>query len=330
MGEETTPNVALVTGAAGFIGYHLCEALIAKGVDVIGVDNLNAYYDPTLKQARLARLARHEAFAFHQVDIAQPEALRAVPRLDAVEVVAHLAAQAGVRYSIEHPFSYVEANVVGHLSILEMVRGHRRRPRLVYASSSSVYGANEKRPFAETDPVDHPVSLYAATKRASELISESYARLYGIEQIGLRFFTVYGRYGRPDMAYWLFTDAILNGRPIELFNNGNVERDFTHIDDIIAGVMATIVRPPHFNGAAPHRVYNIGDNKPRSLSLLVDLIEAATGKKAMRSLGPAQPGDVAATWADISAIAADYGYAPRVDLDAGIADFVAWFRDYHA
>lgn len=318
-----------MTGAAGFVGYHLCEALIGAGVRVIGVDNLNPYYDPALKRARLARLERQKSFVFHRLDITNLEALRAVPGVDAVGVVAHLAAQAGVRHSIDHPFSYVEANVTGHLSVLELVRGMKRRPRLVYASSSSVYGANAKRPFAETDPVDHPVSLYASTKRSAELLSESYARLYGIEQIGLRFFTVYGRYGRPDMAYWLFTDGILAGRPIQLFNNGNVERDFTHIDDIIAGVMATIVQAPRFEAPAPHRLYNIGDNKPRSLTLLVDLIEAATGKKAIRVLGPAQPGDVAATWADIDAITGDYGYVPRIDLETGIADFVAWFREHH-
>ena len=317
-----------VTGAAGFIGYHVTQALIARGHTVIGVDNLNDYYPPALKQARLAELSKHPGFTFHEADISDYEALRAIPDIDTADVFIHLAAQAGVRYSIENPFAYAASNLVGHLSILEIVRHSPRKPRLVYASSSSVYGGNEKVPFSETDPVTQPVSLYAATKRSDELISESYARLYDIEMIGLRFFTVYGPWGRPDMAYWSFADRIFNDKPIRVFNNGDLERDFTYIDDIVAGVIATATEPFKPQTEIPHRIYNIGNNRPVKLIRFIEVLEEAIGKKAQKKMEPMQPGDVYMTCADISSISADYGFAPTTPLEEGIPAFIEWFRKY--
>ena len=327
----------LVTGAAGFIGFHLADALMARGDRVIGIDDLNAYYDPRLKQARLDTLRAHhgDAFTFHALDFADEAALEAALAGAEFDRIAHLGAQAGVRYSLENPRAYVRSNLVGHVNLLELAR-HRGIGHLVYASSSSVYGANEKLPFSVEDRVDHPVSLYAATKKADELMSETYAHLYRLPQTGLRFFTVYGPWGRPDMAMWLFTSAILEGRPIQVFNHGRMQRDFTYIDDIVAGIVACLDQPPADDGSikaggsrAPHRLYNIGNNRPEQLGTLIDLIEAACGRPAIRHHREMQPGDVVATYADIAAIAGDLGFAPRTALADGVPRFVEWYRDFH-
>jgi len=320
------PKHVFLTGAAGFIGYHVANALLDRDIAVSGVDNLNDYYPVALKQDRLARLTRREGFRFTQVDIADHAALKAAAPAD-IGAVIHLAAQAGVRYSIENPFAHAQSNLVGHLSILELVRHHPNRPRLAYASSSSVYGDTAVAPYSESARVDHPVSLYAATKRSNELTSEAYAKLYGLEQVGLRFFTVYGPWGRPDMAYWTFTRDIIEGRPIKVFNNGALERDFTWIDDIVAGVVATAIQP----SATPqplHRVYNIGNNRPVKLGGFIAIIEDAVGKKAERIMLPMQAGDVHATCANIDALQRDYGYAPTTTLEEGIPRFVAWYRGW--
>ena len=328
MSSLSTPTI-LLTGAAGFIGFYTAKALLAKGATVIGVDNVNDYYPVTLKQARLEQLRSEENFTFHKVDIADHDGLMALPGVDEVDCIIHLAAQAGVRYSIENPFAYASSNLQGHLSILELARHGKKQPKLVYASSSSVYGANTKVPFSEEDPVTQPVSLYAATKRSDELLSECYARLYGIKQIGLRFFTVYGAWGRPDMAYWTFTQKIADGVPIPVFNNGDMERDFTYIDDIVAGVVATAIEPMVEQGPVPHRLYNIGNNRPVRLMRFIEIIEEAVGKKAEIDFKPMQPGDVQATYANIDAISKDYGFAPTTPLEEGIPQFVDWFLHYH-
>jgi UDP-glucuronate 4-epimerase len=317
----------LLTGAAGFIGSHVAHALLDRGVTVVGIDNLTPYYPVALKQARLARLKERPGFSFHAIDIADHEALKAAPGAADADVVIHLAGQVGVRYSLENPFAYASANLMGHLSVLELVRHAPRKPQLVYASSSSVYGANAKAPFSEADRVDRPVSLYAATKRADELMSESYAHLYGMRQAGLRFFTVYGPWGRPDMAYWAFTEAIVEGRPIRVFNHGELMRDFTYIDDIVAGVVAVALDPAP-KDAPLHRLYNIGNNRPEKLMRFIEILEDAVGRQAEKIFEPMQPGDVPATSADISAIARDYGFAPRTSLEVGIPRFVEWYRGY--
>ncbi|WP_315764623.1 NAD-dependent epimerase/dehydratase family protein [Sphingomonas sp. Y38-1Y] len=328
----------LITGVAGFIGHHLADALLARGERVVGIDDLNAYYDPALKQARLDRLdARHgDAFTFHRLDFADDAALASALEGAEFDRIAHLGAQPGVRYSLENPRAYVRSNLVGHVNLLELARERRVR-HLVYASSSSVYGANEKQPFSVEDRVDHPVSLYAATKKADELMSETYAHLYRIPQTGLRFFTVYGPWGRPDMAMWIFTKAILEGRPIPVFNHGRMQRDFTYIDDIVAGVIAALDNPPPDDDAlkpggskAPHRLYNIGNNRPEQLGTMIDLIEAACGRPAIRDYRDMQPGDVPATYADIDAIAGDLGFAPTTSLAEGVPRFVEWYRGYNA
>jgi UDP-glucuronate 4-epimerase len=319
----------LVTGAAGFIGYHVCDALLASGADVLGIDNLNDYYSVALKEARLARLKARKGFGFRLLDIADHEAVVALAERDDLKVVIHLAAQAGVRHSLTRPFDYPSANVTGHLAVLELCRHAAKAPFLVYASSSSVYGLSAKTPFSEDDRVDAPASLYAATKRADELMSSAYASLYGISQIGLRFFTVYGPWGRPDMAYWVFTDKILAGEPIRVFNKGALKRDFTYIDDIVKGVVAVATRPARLPADRPHRLYNIGNHRPVELMGFIDVLEGLLGRKAERQLEPMQPGDVLATCADISAIAADYGFAPSTPLEDGLARFVDWYRDYH-
>jgi UDP-glucuronate 4-epimerase len=322
------PQHVLLTGAAGFVGFHVANNLLDKGIRVTGVDNLNSYYPVQLKKDRLALLSKREGFSFLQVDIADHEALKAVPGVNDADAVIHLAAQAGVRYSLENPFAYGQSNLMGHLSVLELVRHHPRKPRLVYASSSSVYGANSKAPFSEEDRVDHPVSLYAATKRANEMMSESYATLYGMEQVGLRFFTVYGPWGRPDMAYWTFTRDIIEGKPIRVFNNGQLKRDFTWIDDIVAGVVSTALDQPRSPNPPLHRIYNIGNNRPVELGRFIEIVEEAVGKKAQKIMEPMQPGDVFATYANIDALARDHGFAPTTKLEDGIPRFVKWYRNY--
>ena len=321
----------LVTGVAGFIGAHVAAALLARGEQVIGVDNLNPYYDPALKRARLRQLEAQAGFTFALLDIADEEGMKVLAQRHASEIteVVHLAAQAGVRWSLAHPFDYVRANLVGHMVILELCRHHLPKLRhLVYASSSSVYGANTKMPFAVEDRVDHPLSLYAATKRADELLSECYARLYGIPQTGLRLFTVYGPWGRPDMAMYIFTDAIVAGRPITLFNYGKMRRDFTYIDDIVAGVLAALDRPPTTQ-QPPHRLYNLGNNRPVELEYLVRTLEQAIGRRAETRYDRLQPGDVVETCADIEASRRDLGFEPRVSIEEGVQRFVAWHRTYH-
>jgi UDP-glucuronate 4-epimerase len=319
----------LVTGVAGFIGAAVAKALLARDDQVLGIDNLNDYYDPALKRARLGELAGPD-FTFYPYDFALDLPLANEP----FDRIIHLGAQAGVRYSLENPMAYVQSNLVGHVNMLELARA--RQVPMVYASSSSVYGGNSKMPFSVEDRVDHPVSLYAATKRADELMSETYAHLYRIPLTGLRFFTVYGPWGRPDMAPWLFTKAILAGEPIKVFNHGKMSRDFTYIDDIVAGVLACNDRPPADDGAtkpggsiSPHSLYNIGNNKPEELMHFIALIEAATRRKAICDFQPMQPGDVPATYADIDSIARDHGYAPTTPLEVGIPKFVDWFKSYY-
>ena len=320
----------LVTGAAGFIGYHVATALLARGEAVVGVDNLNDYYDVSLKKARLDRLESQANFTFRLVDIADQAAVDAMAA-DAgpFRAVVHLAAQAGVRYSLENPMAYIRSNVVGQTAILELCRHMAGLEHLVYASSSSVYGGNTKLPFAVEDRVDSPVSLYAATKRADELIAHTYAHLYRLPCTGLRFFTVYGPWGRPDMAAYLFTQAILAGRPIKVFNHGNMRRDFTYIDDIVDGVLRVLARPPSDGGEAPHRLYNIGNNHPEALLDFIAVLEDALGRTAEKELLPLQPGDVPESAADISAIQRDTGFAPTTPISVGVPKFIAWYRDYH-
>lgn len=328
----------LITGAAGFIGHHVADRLLARGETVLGIDNLNDYYPVSLKTDRVADLARRhgDAFRFVQADLGDHAALDHALGDTEIRGIVHLGAQAGVRYSLENPRAYVQSNLVGHLNILEIARA-RPGVHLVYASSSSVYGANESLPFRVEDRVDHPVSLYAATKKADELMSESYAHLYRIPQTGLRFFTVYGSWGRPDMAPWLFTRAILAGEPIRVFNGGDMRRDFTYIDDIVSGVIASLDNPPADDGAekaggsrTPHRIYNIGNHKAEQLGRFIDVIEEACGRTAIRDYQPMQLGDVKETYADISAISRDLGFAPTTPIEQGIPRFVAWFRAYHS
>ncbi|KQS04343.1 protein CapI [Sphingomonas sp. Leaf357] len=326
----------LVTGAAGFIGFNVSRHLLARGDQVFGIDSLNDYYDVNLKHARLAELAKSgDAFAFAQVDFADETALDAVLDGQRFDRIVHLGAQAGVRYSIENPRAYLRSNLAGHLNLLEVAR-HRRVEHMVYASSSSVYGGNDTLPFRVEDRVDQPLSLYAATKKADELMSETYAHLYRLPQTGLRFFTVYGPWGRPDMAMWLFTKAIFENRPIDVFGEGRMRRDFTYIDDIVAGIVACLDNPPADDGApnaggsiSPHRLYNIGNNRSEELGEMISLIEQACGRPAERNLLPMQPGDVRDTFADISAIQRDLGFEPRTTIAEGVPRFVAWYRKYH-
>ncbi|GJL94177.1 MAG: NAD-dependent epimerase [Hyphococcus sp.] len=320
----------LVTGVAGFIGYHTAVALLGQGKKIIGIDNLNEYYPRSLKEARLAELKKHDGFVFFESDIADHESLLGARWVSEIDCIIHLAAQAGVRYSLENPFAYASSNLTGHLAILELARQAPRKPRFIYASSSSVYGANTKTPFSETDPVERPVSLYAATKRSDELLSESYATLYGLNLIGLRFFTVYGPWGRPDMAYWSFCENILDGKPIHVFNNGKLARDFTYIDDIIAGIISIATASAPESAGASHKIYNIGGNRPVELLRFIEIIEETLGMEAEKVYVPMQPGDVVSTCADISAISRDYGYAPATSLEVGIPRFVKWFLDYRS
>ena len=310
----------LVTGAAGFVGYHVCEALLGRGVDVLGIDDCNAYYDVRLKQARLERLQRKN-FAFEPLDIADHAA---VLRLgDGLDAVIHLAAQAGVRYSLAQPFAYASANLTGHLSILELVRHTDSIQHLIYASSSSVYGTGSEMPYSEAARADRPSSLYGATKRADELMSHSYSHLFGLKQTGLRFFTVYGPWGRPDMAYFGFAEAIMAGKPVTLYDQGRLKRDFTYIEDIVAGILGVLDFPPE--GDAPHRLFNIGNNKPEYVTDLVRLLEQSLGRKAAVIDMPKPEADPVETWADVSALTALCGYQPRTRLEEGIPKFVEWY-----
>ena len=325
----------LVTGAAGFVGFHLTQRLVAQGATVLGVDNLNAYYDPALKQARLRALS-HPRFAFQELDIATPGALAAAWSAFRPDAVAHLAAQAGVRYSLKEPRAYGHSNLTGFLEVLEAARANPQAP-LLYASSSSVYGANTKVPFSEKDAVDRPVSLYAATKRANEVMAQSYASLYGLRLTGLRFFTVYGPWGRPDMAYWGFTEALIEGREINVFNHGQVWRDFTYVDEVteaISRLLRTHPAAPDEPGRVvpevPHRLFNIGNHTPVAVGDFLAILERLTGRKALRRDLPMQPGDVERTWADVSALQAATGFSPSTPLEDGLARFVAWYRGWRA
>src|SRR6476620_6691694 len=327
----------LVTGAAGFIGAATSHVLLNRGETVIGIDSVNDYYDPRLKEARLTRLrdTYGDSFRFERIDFADAEALQRVTEGADFDRIVHLGAQAGVRYSIENPSAYVQPNLVGHCNMLEVAR-HRGVKHMVYASSSSVYGGNKTLPFRVEDRVDHPLSLYAATKKADELISESYASLYRLPLTGLRFFTVYGPWGRPDMAMWIFVKALYAGEPLPLFNGGEMRRDFTYVDDIVRGVVACLDGPPADDGqvkaggsTSPHALYNIGNSRSEDLMRLVSLLEEETGRKALLDPKPMQIGDVRETFADISAIERDHGFKPATSIDEGVPRFVKWYREYH-
>lgn len=331
----------LVTGCAGFIGMHVTERLLARGDEVIGIDNLNDYYDPALKRARLAQLARHAGFRFVTGDVADSVALNALFSQHAPERVVHLAAQAGVRYSLKQPGAYVQSNLVGFSNLLECCR-HHEIGHLVYASSSSVYGSNTRVPFSVHDAVDHPVSLYAATKKANELMAHSYSHLFGLPTTGLRYFTVYGPWGRPDMSPWLFTSAILEGRAIDVFNHGQMQRDFTYVDDIAEGTVRVLdrvatpdpaydhARPDPASSTAPYRLYNIGNHTPVALMDFISTLERALGQEAVKNFMPMQPGDVVATCADVAELQRDVGFEPSTPLQTGLERWVAWYREYHA
>ena len=327
----------LVTGAAGFIGAATARVLLERGDEVVGIDNLNHYYDPALKQARLSSLADRfdNRFRFERVDFADAQALQRVADGIDIDAIVHLGAQAGVRYSLENPGAYIQSNLVGHANMLELAR-HRSPRHMIYASSSSVYGGNKSLPFRVEDRVDHPLSLYAATKKADELLSESYSSLYRLPLTGLRFFTVYGPWGRPDMAMWIFTRALYAGEPLPLFNGGEMRRDFTYIDDIVRGVVACLDSPPVDDGemkaggsTGPHALYNIGNSRAEDLMRVIQLLEQATGRKALLDPKPMQNGDVRETFADISAIERDHGFAPTTSIDEGIPRFVSWYGEYH-
>ncbi len=329
----------LVTGAAGFIGYHLCESLLREGHHVIGLDNINDYYDPQLKYDRLQNLGvdkedieygvfnvskSHPKFSFIRLNLEDKVNLPKLFEKAKIDTVCNLAAQAGVRYSLENPMAYIESNIIGFVNLLECMRTYEVN-KLVYASSSSVYGMNEKTPFSIEDSVDKPISIYAATKKSNELIAYTYSHLFGIETIGLRFFTVYGPWGRPDMAMFLFTDAILNDKPIKVFNNGNLSRDFTYIDDIVEGVKATITKP----SKEMYSLHNIGNSKPVKLMDFIEAIEKETSKTAIKEMLPMQPGDVERTWADVESLVANYNYKPDTPVDKGVRSFVEWYKEYY-
>jgi UDP-glucuronate 4-epimerase len=317
----------LVTGSAGFIGFHVCAALLARGDQVVGLDNLNDYYEVALKHARLSQIQHHPGFTFIQGDVADRALIQSLAqRLPLLDRIVHLAAQAGVRYSLEQPRAYIQSNIVGQLEMLELGRQMPGLRHLVYASSSSVYGGSTRLPFALDDPCDAPQSLYAATKRAGELFAQSYSHLYAIPMTGLRFFTVYGPWGRPDMAPMLFARAILQGHPIKLFNKGQMERDFTYIDDIVAGVLAALDRPPTVT--PPHQIFNLGNNKSVPLLNFLDTLERACGRQALIAHVPFQPGDVATTHAEISASTRELGFTPKTSIEDGLPVFVEWLRRY--
>ena len=331
----------LVTGAAGFVGSYVSQALLQRGTTVIGLDNLNSYYDPALKQARLNRLQSQAGFHFHKIDLADRVEMESLFEKESFDVVVHLGAQAGVRYSLENPHAYVESNLTGFLNILEGCR-KQKCGNLIYASSSSVYGLNKKTPFAVGDSVDHPVSLYAATKKANELIAHSYSHLYRIPTTGLRFFTVYGPWGRPDMAYFNFTKSILKGEPIKVFNYGQMKRDFTYIDDIVEGIVRLVDHPaavnPNWNGlvpandssSAPYRLYNIGNRSPVELLHFIETLETLLGKKAVMEMLPMQPGDVLQTVADVQALEEAVGFSPKTPIEVGLEKFVKWYREFYS
>jgi UDP-glucuronate 4-epimerase len=318
----------LVTGAAGFIGHHVAAALLARGEKVVGIDNLNDYYSVDLKRARLGLLEQETGFTFVHADIADETDLAEAVSTAGLGVIIHLAAQAGVRYSLQNPSAYVRSNLAGHVNMLELARRAPDLRHMCYASSSSVYGGRTDLPFRETDRADKPVSLYAATKLADELFSHTYAHLYRIPLTGLRFFTVYGPWGRPDMAYWTFTQKILKGEPIDVFNHGDMLRDFTYIDDIGDGILRIADHGIVGERETPHAVYNIGNNRPERLDRFISIIEQHTGRKALRRNLPMQPGDVPATYADIEAIRRDHGFEPRTDLETGLARFIGWYRQH--
>jgi len=340
MPEGIPRRRVLITGAAGFIGFHLAKRLIAERDEVIGLDNLNDYYEVTLKEARLAQVQGQPGFVFYKMDLADRQGLARLFTEHRPDVVVNLAAQAGVRYAQQNPYAYVDSNLVGFVNLLECCR-HTGIKHLVFASSSSVYGANTKMPFSAHDNVDHPVSLYAATKKANELIAHTYSHLYDIPATGLRFFTVYGPWGRPDMALFLFTRAILEGRPINVFNFGKMQRDFTYIDDIVEGVVRVMDKPPRPNPSwtgdapdpgtsrAPYKIYNIGNNQPVELLQFIEVLEKKLGRKAEKNLLPLQPGDVPATYADVDDLVRDVGFKPNTPIEVGVERFVAWYRSYH-
>jgi UDP-glucuronate 4-epimerase len=320
----------LLTGAAGFIGFHVAKALLERGDRVVGVDNLNEYYDVRLKEARLAGLRDFPGFSFVKLDVADRDGVLAtIERHRDLRSIIHLAAQAGVRYSLENPYAYIDANVTGTLVMLEAARRIDRLTAITYASSSSVYGANKKQPFSVEDRVDRPVSLYAATKRSCELNAHTYSHLYGLPATGLRFFTVYGPWGRPDMAAYLFTRAILAGEPIKVFNEGRMARDFTYIDDIVAGTIAAHDRPPAGEDGVPHRIYNLGNHRPEKLLDFIAVLERALGRTAQKELLPLQPGDVPESFADIEASRRDLGFEPKTTIEVGLVRFVEWYKWYH-
>ncbi|MFS0862835.1 NAD-dependent epimerase [Fredinandcohnia sp. 179-A 10B2 NHS] len=330
----------LITGAAGFIGYHLSSRLIAKGFHVVGIDNLNDYYDVRLKRDRLLLLKKNNNFTFYETDLADAQKLQAVFKRERINIVINLAAQAGVRYSLSNPHSYVHSNLVGFLNVLEACRYYPIE-HLIFASSSSVYGANTSTPFSTKDSVDHPVSLYAATKKSNELMAHTYSYLFNIPTTGLRFFTVYGPWGRPDMAYYSFTKNIIEEQPIKVFNNGDMRRDFTFVDDIVEGIVRLLDRPPTHNmewnpsepdpssSNAPYKLYNIGNNNPVSLIYFIKTLEKIIGKQAIVHLHPMQPGDVKETYADITDLYEDIGFYPKTSIEEGLRKFVDWYRDYY-
>jgi UDP-glucuronate 4-epimerase len=335
-----TDKAILVTGAAGFIGFHVAQCLLSEGCAVVGLDSINDYYDPKLKEARLEILKRQPNFVFAKLDLADREATKLLFARHRFPTVIHLAAQAGVRYSLQNPHAYADANIEGFLNVLEGCR-HNDCKHLLFASSSSVYGANTKLPFSVQDNVDHPISLYAASKKANELMAHAYSHLYEIPATGLRFFTVYGPWGRPDMAMYIFAKAILEGKPIRLFNHGNMQRDFTYIEDVVRALVQLIDHPPKANpgwlgdrpdpatSAAPWRIYNIGNNRPEELSHVVALLEKEFGRTAKKEKLPMQPGDVPATYADIEDLASKIGFKPATTIEDGIKKFAEWFREYH-
>jgi UDP-glucuronate 4-epimerase len=328
----------LVTGAAGFIGFHVAQRLLQAGHSVVGLDIVNDYYDPALKEARLKLLKQHPGFDFRKLDLTDRASIASLFARERFPVVIHLAAQAGVRYSLQNPHAYADANLEGFLNILEGCR-HNSCEHLLFASSSSVYGSNTKLPFSVHDNVDHPISLYAASKKANELMAHSYSHLYGIPATGLRFFTVYGTWGRPDMAMYIFAKAIVEGTPLRLFNHGEMQRDFTYVDDVTEAIVRLISRPPQRNesagntdpgsSAAPWKIYNVGNNRPEQITHVVALLEKEFGKTAQKDMYPMQPGDVAATYADIEDLARDVGFSPSTPIEQGIERFAAWFREYH-